>query len=237
MAKSQAGSSTRSSKVRSTTREPNDSDISAKDFVGELYQRTTRNEEEDLAIRSRIVPKLAKRAYHLDKDITWFEDWKQYQKNIHPVFGICLHHPLHPVRLPQRIIILVGSIAFGFALTNCVYLGFLGKEEAGDTVNYIYEITGRVADYQQNYTNIEFEQSMLFLVTVGSFIHSAFDMLIWYMMACFCFRPGGHFKVSFVLQITLSMFCIYHHSHSHSIDRQINYVKTLVFTLAWLLSS
>lgn len=32
---------------------------------------------------------------------------------------------------------------------------------------------------------------MVFLLTVGSFLHSAFDMMIWYMMACFCFRPGG----------------------------------------------
>jgi len=236
MAKSQASSPTRSSnKVRSTTREPNNPDISAKDFVESYTKRTTRQEEEDLAIRSRIVPKLAKRAYHLDKDNTWFDDWKQYQKNTHPVFGICLHHPLHPVRLPQRIIILVGSIAFGFALTNCVYLGFLGKEEAGDAVNYVYEITGAVADYQQKYTNIELEQTMVFLVTVGSFIHSAFDMLIWYMMACFCFRPGGHFKVSFVLLQYYSMFCI-SYTYSHSIDRQINYVKTLVFTLGLLLS-
>lgn len=32
---------------------------------------------------------------------------------------------------------------------------------------------------------------MVFLWTVGSFLHSTFDMLIWYLAACACFRPGG----------------------------------------------
>lgn len=32
---------------------------------------------------------------------------------------------------------------------------------------------------------------MVFLLTVGSFLHSAFDMTIWYLMACYCCRPGG----------------------------------------------
>ena len=38
---------------------------------------------------------------------------------------------------------------------------------------------------------IELTQNMIYLLTVGSFMHSTFDMLIWYLMACFCFRPGG----------------------------------------------
>mmetsp|Transcript_19881 Transcript_19881/g.35745 ORF Transcript_19881/g.35745 Transcript_19881/m.35745 type:complete len:236 (+) Transcript_19881:284-991(+) len=32
---------------------------------------------------------------------------------------------------------------------------------------------------------------MVFLLTVGSFLHSMFDISIWYLMACFCCRPGG----------------------------------------------
>lgn len=163
-------------------------------FAEDVYDRTTRKENDDLAMRSKIVPKLAKRAYHLEAGNTWLEDWKQYQKNTHPVFGLCWHHRLHPVRFPQRIIVLVGSIAFGFALTNCVYLGFLGQEEAGDAVNYIYDATGRLAEFQKQYTNIDINQTVIFLVTIGSCIHSMFDMLIWYLMACFCFREGGKFK-------------------------------------------
>lgn len=82
-------------------------------------------------------------------------------------------------------------------MTNCVYLGLLANERAGGVVNIVYDVTGKVAEMQQKYTNIELQQSMVFLVTVGSFTHSAFDMLIWYLMACFCFRPGGRFKVTF----------------------------------------
>jgi len=43
-------------------------------------------------------------------------------------------------------------------------------------------------------TSIEVDQSLLFLWTVGSFLHSAFDLLIWYLAACQCFRPGGIFS-------------------------------------------
>ncbi len=82
----------------------------AKERISAIHERTTRKEDEDLALKRKLVPKLAKRAYHLEEGNTWRQDWVQYQKNTHPLFGICLHHPFHPIRLPQRIIILVGSI-------------------------------------------------------------------------------------------------------------------------------
>lgn len=176
----------------STVRTADDATIqSTKSRVEEIHRRTTRQDEEELALRRKLVPRLAKRAYHLEDGNSWCQDWIQYQKNTHPVFGLCMYHPFHPIRLPQRIIILVGSISIGFAITNCVYLGFLGSENAGGAVNYVYDTTGKLAEIQQRYTNIELEQSLVFLLTVGSFLHSFFDMLIWYLMACFCFRPGG----------------------------------------------
>mmetsp|Transcript_35750 Transcript_35750/g.86297 ORF Transcript_35750/g.86297 Transcript_35750/m.86297 type:complete len:360 (+) Transcript_35750:135-1214(+) len=165
--------------------------LSAKDQIHEIRARTTRKEEEEIVLKRKLVPRLAKRAYHLEDGNTWFQDWAQYQKNTHPVFGLCMYHRLHPIRFPQRFIILVGSIAFGFAITNVVYLGFLKDENAGDAVNAVYDVTGKAAEFQQRYTKIELQQSMLFLITVGSFLHSMFDMLIWYLMACFCFRHGG----------------------------------------------
>ncbi|KAL9179779.1 hypothetical protein ACHAXT_007749 [Thalassiosira profunda] len=160
-------------------------------FVEDVHQRTTRVEEEEMQLKRKLVPRLAKRAYHLEDDNNWRQDWVQYQKNTHPVFGLCMYHRFHPIRLPQRVIMLVGSIAFGFALTNCVYLGFVGSEQAGQPVNFVYDVTGKFAEYQQQYTNIELQQSMVFLVTVGSFLHSTFDLGIWYLMGCMCFRPGG----------------------------------------------
>lgn len=58
-------------------------------------------------------------------------------------------------------------------------------------MNAVYNITGQVVEAQYRYTQIELEQSMVFLWTIGSFLHSVFDMLIWYLSACACFRPGG----------------------------------------------
>lgn len=98
---------------------------------------------------------------------------------------------MHPIRGPQRVIILVGSIAFGLAITNIVFLGLLNNTEAGNFVNAVYNITGEVVEAQYRYTHVELEQSMVFLWTVGSFLHSCFDILIWYLSACACFRPGG----------------------------------------------
>ena len=76
-------------------------------------------------------------------------------------------------------------------MTNLVYLGFLANEQAGNVTNTVYNFTGTVSKWQEEYTKYELQQSMAFLLTIGSFLHSAFDMAIWYLMACFCFRPGG----------------------------------------------
>jgi hypothetical protein len=70
-------------------------------------------------------------------------------------------------------------------------LGLLNNASAGKFVNGVYNITGQVVDAQYRYTHVELETSMVFLWTVGSFLHSVFDMLIWYLAACACFRPGG----------------------------------------------
>ena len=170
------------------------SEISSKLEV--INKRTSKKDDEELALKRKLVPRLAKRAYHLEEGNTWWDDWVQYQKNTHPLFGLCLYHRMHPIRFPQRVIILIGSIAFGFAVTNCVYMGFLGDENAPEAVNTIYDAAGKAADFQETITHLDLNQSMVFLITVGSFVHSAFDMLIWYLMACFCFRPGGGFRVS-----------------------------------------
>lgn len=38
-----------------------------------------------------LIPALAWRSYHLPGN-SWCQDWMQYYKNNHPVFGICCHH-------------------------------------------------------------------------------------------------------------------------------------------------
>ena len=94
-------------------------------------------------------------------------------------------------------------------------MGFLeeGAKEIG--LESTYNATGTVADFvsdvQQRYTHVEIKPSMFYLLTVGCFIHSTFDMVIWYLMACFCFRPGGGFKVNifidfYAITITVNVF-------------------------------
>lgn len=169
----------------------------ARGRVHEIHTRMTRHQVAELEIKRRLVPRLAKRAYHLEEGNSFWTDWVQYQKNTHPVFGICCHHRYHPIRFPQRLIILIGSISFGFALTNCIYLGLLenvAHEIPG--LESVYNATGTVTEnvvsaIQRRYGEFELTQNMIYLLTIGSFMHSTFDMLIWYLMACFCFRPGG----------------------------------------------
>lgn len=81
--------------------------------------------------------------------------------------------------------------AFGLAITNIVFLGLLNNASAGKFVNTVYNVTGQVVEAQYRYTRVELEQSMVFLWTIGAFLHSCFDILIWYLSACACFRPGG----------------------------------------------
>ena len=194
--------------TKRTSREPS----LASRRIDEIHSLATQREREIAA----LVPKLASRSYHLDGN-SWCQDWLQYQKNTHPVFSICFHHHLHPIGRFQRIIILVGSIAFGSAMTNCVYLGLLKSKQAGSVVNYIYDHAGKLSDIISQETSIEIEQSMLFLWTVGSFLHSTFDLLIWYLTACACFQPGGIFSQHpffqkfglylSVLLVVASVFC------------------------------
>lgn len=83
------------------------------------------NEEDDE--EEIIRRRLTVRAYHLPGN-NWYEDWKMYIQNNHLVFGLCFHHPIHPVKNKHRLILLSGSLAFGLAVTNLVYL-------LGDFVN------------------------------------------------------------------------------------------------------
>jgi len=162
----------------------------AKEQIADISSRTRRKKADpDYEKKRIIIPRLARRAYHLEDGNTWWQDWRQYQRNTHPVLSVCMYHPWHPIRWQQRIVILLGSIAVGLAITNCVYLGFLSSDKAFG-VNYIYDATGQISEAVSS-SRYTVEQGLFFLLTVGSFVHSCFDMLIWYLLACACFREGG----------------------------------------------
>jgi hypothetical protein len=60
-----------------------------------------------------------------------------YVKNNYLVFGICCHHPLHPVTIRHRLAVLMGLMVFSLTMTNAVYLyffwGMMGDRDHSDT--------------------------------------------------------------------------------------------------------
>lgn len=165
----------------------NDS-VATKRKVNEIYRRSkTRTPEEEMA--RKIVPKLAARAYHLP-GYNLRQDFFQYMFNNHPLFGICCHHRLHPLKMRQRLIILLGSFAFGVAVTNAVYLWFLGSGR--DDQEQVFSINLSVQ--QSNSKSFSLTSGMLVLVTVGSGCHAIFDRFVWGLSACGCCRAGGRFE-------------------------------------------
>jgi len=140
-----------------------------------------------------IVPLLAMRAYHLPGN-NWCQDWIQFMRNNHPFFGICCHHPLHPLRLGQRIICLIGSIAFGLAATNSVYLYYTyHNKDMNEVLFRIYlESNSTLSDDDiSSVRSWEVTHGMVALWTFGGLMHSVFDLTIWYVSACSCFLTGG----------------------------------------------
>lgn len=128
-----------------------------------------------------LVPLLARQAFHLPGN-NWWQDWCQYMANNHPVFGICCHHPLHPIKTCTRIVNLIGTIVFGLATTNVFYLLFLFYDNLDQDFITFALINGQ----HYNLTT-----GMLLLWTVGGAIHTAYNLMIWHIAACACCRAGG----------------------------------------------
>lgn len=149
--------------------------------------------DEELA--RKVVPKLASRSYHLP-GYNLRQDYLQYMFNNHPLFGICFHHKLHPLKIRQRLIILLGSFAFGVAITNAIYLWFFYNPNAShdEQVFAINLSTG--SDEQSKSQDYYLTSGLLVLVTIGSGSHAVFDRFVWSITACSCCQPGGRFESS-----------------------------------------
>lgn len=135
-------------------------------------------EREAEAQRRRFIRRLAARAYHFPGN-TWCEDWTQYIANTHIVFGIFFHHPLHPVTSRERLIILLGSVAVGLLMSNLIYLWFL-HENFGMNDVILHIAPG-----------LDVTKLMICLWTLGSFVHTIFDLSVWHIKACTLCRYGG----------------------------------------------
>ncbi|OEU19821.1 hypothetical protein FRACYDRAFT_235882 [Fragilariopsis cylindrus CCMP1102] len=115
------------------------------------------------SVENELVQLLALQSYHLPKN-SWMQDWIQYMGNNHPVFGICCHSKIHPIKSCTRVVALVGTFTFGLAMTNLFYVFFLW--------------------------NPEFNR-MLLLWTLGGCIHGMFNLAMWHIAACACCQKGG----------------------------------------------
>lgn len=149
---------------------------SGNEGLARIATSSSQDPEEDA-----VVQLLALQMYHLPGN-SWCQDWMQYMRNNHPVFGICCHHKLHPIGSCQRIIALCGTVLFGLALTNLFYLFYLWNPRFDQVVAEFVTTDG------DSWT---LTTGMLLLWTLGSSVHCAFNLAIWHIGACACCRSGG----------------------------------------------
>lgn len=169
------------------------------------FSITKEQEQRSKKIKTRdeiLVPLLAQRSFHLPGN-TWKEDWVQWMRNNHIVFGTCFHHPLHPIETWERMVVLLGSISFAMVATNIGYVWdwYDGEDHHFDPSEVVYQwnvtrTSGVVGDDDagdSSYTTVDITYGTLILWTFGCTFHSIFDFLVWNLSACACFNAGGRY--------------------------------------------
>lgn len=154
---------------------------------GEINQDGLTPEEREY--KRLVIPALLNRAYHLPHN-NWCQDWMQYMTNNHPLFSICCHHRYHPISRATRIFALIGSVLFGLAITNIIYLAFVFTDSDYDKA-YV-EIPANITNPQLDETAdmISPTNGNIALWTVGGILHGTFDNLIWSLAACSCLKDS-----------------------------------------------
>lgn len=150
-------------------------------FLASLQTPEEIEEEEDTR---RLKRRLAARAYHFPGN-TWCEDWFQYLSNTHTVLGLFFHHPLHPLKVQERLVILFGSIAIGLTISNLTYMHFIRNGVEVDEELFRVNLTWL------GLSEAIITKLMITLWTLGSFLHTIFDLGLWHMKACTLCRYGG----------------------------------------------
>lgn len=136
----------------------------------------------------RIPYYLAKRNYHLPNNSA-AQDWFMWFGNNHPLFGICFHHHMHPLRLADRIVMLVTSLLVGLGATcACVLLFAENNPSLQDEVVGVDISLVQIGITQEHFG---ITKEMLYLYTYGSGLHAVFDLAVWHVFACAFCQPGG----------------------------------------------
>jgi hypothetical protein len=159
------------------------------DGVDVVHDTTLTPEEK--AYRDQVIPLLLVRAYHLPNN-NWYQDWVQYMTNNHPVWGIFWYHRYHPVTRTVRIFSLIGSMLFGLAITNIIYLAFVFSSTDYDTSYVEVHVptsegtsTGNTI-VDNTVPALSVTNGNIALWTIGAFLHASYDNLIWSLAACSC---------------------------------------------------
>ena len=144
----------------------------------------------DLQEELYIKRLLARRSFHLPHHGV-FQDFIQFIKNNHTVVGLCCHDRLHPLRFGHRLFIFIGSLAFGLTATNSVYLWYAYSNEDMNQVLIQVSLGNSDNATFQFLNDLEITYGMVALWTMGSILHSMFDITLWFLTACICFLEGG----------------------------------------------
>jgi len=134
-----------------------------------------RSPTEELA--HQITAKLASQAYHLPGN-DWKQDLAQYLLNHHLLFGMFCHHPLHPLKLGQRMLLLLGSFSYGVTITNAISLYFLILGTSDEEEVFVVNLAMSLPGQQSNPHTFPVTMGILLLLTVGSGSHALFDHVV-----------------------------------------------------------
>jgi hypothetical protein len=148
------------------------------------YSRAILKKDEE----ENLIRLLGMRSAHLP-GLNWYQDWLQFMKNNHPMFGLCFHHPLHPLRVRERIYICIASVSFGLLATNCVFLYYMMSAEDFDEKIFRIYIQVKEGTFQP----LEISNGMAALWIYNGIAHSIFDLSLWHISACNCFSKRHNF--------------------------------------------
>ncbi|GKY99184.1 hypothetical protein MPSEU_000873800 [Mayamaea pseudoterrestris] len=148
-----------------------------------------------------IIERLLQGAYHLPGN-SYLQDLRQYFLNTHPLLGICFSHKLHPINGKLRLLFFVGSLAFGLAITNIIYVAFVIDNSKYDASYYSIQTNHTVTGFtniDSQLTQINVTNGMIVLWTLGGVLNAFYDALIWTLASCKCFgkNEGGNDRIRF----------------------------------------
>jgi len=101
---------------------------------------------------------------------------------------LSLYSPLHPLKVQERLVILFGSVAIGLTISNLTYLYFIHNDFGAEEV--LFSLNSRHSKYT-GIPEISVTKVMITLWTLGSFLHTVFDLTIWHIKALTLCRYGG----------------------------------------------